>query len=180
MKKILAAAMLAAMILMAGCGDKVEEAKKEAASEVQEAASKVEQKAAEVASNTPATAKTDSKISIGGIYPGMSFDEAKKILGESVTSDDDEFIFANGLKLDVEGGVVEEIKTTTSGIKTAQGVEVGMMEYAIDEFCGAADKVETDDDGEVEYKYYSGDKKSEVVYTVRNDLITEIKLGTSK
>ena len=153
MKKILAAAMLAAMILTAGCGDKVEEAKKEAASEVQEAASKVEQKAAEVAGNTPATAKADSKISIGGIYPGMSFDEAKKILGEPVTSDDDEFIFANGLKLDVEGGVVEEIKTTTSGIKTAQGVEVGMMEYAIDEFCGAADKVETDDDGEIEYKY---------------------------
>ncbi len=174
MKKILAAAMLAAMILTAGCGDKVEEAKKEAASEVQEAASKVEQKAAEVAGNP----KVDSKISIGGIYPGMSFDEAKKILGEPVTSDDDEFIFANGLKLDVEGGVVEEIKTTTSGVKTAQGVEVGMMEYAIDEFCGAADKVETDDDGEVEYKYYSSDKKSEVVYTVRNDLITEIKLGT--
>ena len=160
MKKILAAA-------------KVDEAKKEAASEVQKAASKVEQKAAEVAGNTPATAKTDSKISIGGIYPGMSFDEAKKILGEPVTSDDDEFIFANGLKLDVEGGVVEEIKTTTSGIKTAQGVEVGMMEYAIDEFCGAADNVNKIANG-AEYEYNSGDKKSKVVYKAQNGIITEI------
>ena len=84
MKKFLAAMMLASMILSVGCGNKVEETKQEAASEVKEAANdvkdaaaKVEQKAAEVA-GTPTNATVDEKFSLGGIFPGMNFDEAKK------------------------------------------------------------------------------------------------------
>ena len=162
MKKFLVMLMLATMILSTGCGDKVEDVKHEAASEI--------------VNEAPTMNTVDEKFSLGGISPGMSFDEAKKILGEPTSQhDDDEFTFANGVMIDVEGGIVEEIKIRQAGVKTSQGVEVGMMEYAIGEFCGAADVIDKDDDGEVDYEYYSGDKKSKIVYTAQNDLIIEIK-----
>ncbi|MBE8950434.1 MAG: hypothetical protein SR3Q1_07535 [Quinella sp. 3Q1] len=179
MKKFLAAAMLAAMILSAGCGDKVEDVKQEAAQEVKEAAAdvkdaaaKVEQKAAEVA-GTPTT--VDEKFSLGGIAPGMSFDEAKKILGEPTAQhDDDEFTFANGLTVDVEGNVVEEVKIRQAGVKTAGGVEVGMTEQNLVEAYGRADSTENDD-GVVEHKYYSGDRRIKMEFNVSNGTIIEIK-----
>ena len=55
MKKFLTVLMLAAMILSVGCGNKVEEVKQEAASDVKDAATKVEQKAAEVTGTAPTT-----------------------------------------------------------------------------------------------------------------------------
>lgn len=181
MKKFLAAAMLAAMILSAGCGDKVEDVKQEAAQEVKEAAadvkdaaSKVEQKAAEVA-GTPTTATVDEKFSIGGIAPGMTFDEAKKILGEPTAQhDDDEFTFANGLMIDSEKNIVEEIKIRQAGVKTSGGVEVGMTEQNLIDAYGRADSAENDD-GVVEHKYYSGDRRIKLEFDVSNGKIVEIK-----
>ena len=173
--------MLATTILSAGCGDKVEDVKKEAAAEVQEtanevkdAAAKVEQKAAQVAGTAP-SANVDEKFSIGGISPGMNFDEAKKILGSPTAQhDDDEFTFANGLMIDVELNSVEEIKILQAGVKTGAGVEVGMTEQNLVDAYGSAEAAENDD-GLVEHKYYSGDRRIKLEFDVRNGVIVEIK-----
>ena len=181
MKKFFAAIMLAAMILSVGCGNKVEDVKqeaatevKDAAAEVKDAAAKVEQKAAEVAGTAP-TATVDEKFSLGGIFPGMTFDEAKKILGEPTAQhDDDEFTFANGLMIDAEKNIVEEIKIRQAGVKTAGGVEVGMTEQNLIDAYGRADSAENDD-GIVEHKYYSGDRRIKLEFNVSNGTIVEIK-----
>ena len=181
MKKFLTVLMLAAMALSAGCGNKVEEVKQEAASEVKEAANdvkdaaaKVEQKAAEVSSTAPAVGNVDAKFLLGGIAPGMNFDEAKKILGEPTSQhDDDEFTFANGLTVDVERNVVEEIKTRQAGVN-AGGVAVGMTEQNLIDAYGRADSTENDD-GVVEHKYYSGDRRIKIEFDVSNGSIIEIK-----
>ena len=173
MKKVFAILMTAAMLLSVGCGEKVEDVKQEAKSEVQDTAAKVEQKAAEVVVETP-TSNVDEKFSIGGISPGMNFDEVKKILGEPNQYDDDEFAFANGLIVDVEGNIVEEIKIRQAGIKTAGGVEVGMTEQHMINAYGRADSTENDD-GVVEHKYYSGDRRIKLEFDVSNGSIVEIK-----
>ena len=182
MKKFFAVLISAAMILSVGCGNKVEEVKQEAASEVQEAASdvkdaacKVEQKAAEIAGTAPASGNVDEKFSLGKVAPGMSFDEAKKILGEPTSQhDDDEFTFANGLMIDVERNIVEEIKIRQAGVKTGQGVEVGMTEQNMIDAYGRAEVTENDD-GIVEHKYYSGDRRIKLEFDVSNGTIVEIK-----
>ena len=202
MKKLLATLMLAAMVLSTGCGNTMDGAKKdaqEAAQKVEQKADEVKQDAANVKADVEqkvdevkadAAQKADEvkqdvadmkgavagrEIAIGGVKLGVNPDAVKAVLGEPTFAGDDEFIFANGLEIELDNGVVTEIKSTRAGVKTAQGIEVGMMEYALNNFCGAADDVDIDDDGEVEYKYFGGDKKSNVVYTARNGLITEIK-----
>ena len=175
MKKFLAAMMLALMILSVGCGNKVEEVKQEAANDVKDAAAKVEQKAAKVAGTSPTTATVDEKFSLGGIFPGMNFDEAKKILGEPTAQhDNDEFTFANGLMIDAEKNIVEEIKIRQAGVKTAGGVEVGMTEQNLIDAYGRADSAENDD-GIVEHKYFSGDRRIKLEFDVSNGTIVEIK-----
>ena len=174
MKKFLAALLAASMILSAGCGNKVEEAKQEAAADVKDAAAKVEQKAAEVAGTAPTGGNVDEKFSPGGISPGMTFDEAKKILGEPTAQhDDDEFTFANGLIIDTERNVVEEIKIRQAGV-AAGGVEVGMTEQNMIDAYGRADSTENDD-GVVEHKYYSSDRRLKLEFDVSNGKIVEIK-----
>lgn len=197
MKKSFALLMLVALI-MAGCGSntadgvkkdaqetaqkveqKVDEAKSDATAKVNE----VKQDAANVASaaaqklgNAPADVK-GRIIALEGVKPGMTLDEVKQILGEPVsTHDDDEFTFANGLIVETNDvGKVDSVKITKAGIKTPEGLEVGMADSAVKEYCGPADEIDNDDDGEVEYKYYSSDRKSKIVYTTRNGTITEIK-----
>ena len=174
MKKFLTVLMLAAMILSVGCGNKVEEVKQEAASDVKDAATKVEQKAAEVTGTAPTTSNVDEKFSLGGISPGMNFDEAKKILGNPTSQhDDDEFTFANGLMIDVEKNIVEEIKIRQSGV-SAGGVEVGMTEQNLINAYGNAEATENDD-SIVEHKYYSGDRRIKLEFDVSNGVIVEIK-----
>lgn len=182
MKKVLTVLMVATMVLSVGCGNKVEEAKQEAKHEVQEAAAdvkdaaaKVEQKATEVTGNAPATAAVDAKFSLGGISPGMSVDEAEKILGTPTAQlDDDEFTFANGLIVDVEMNAVEEIKIRQAGVKTGAGVEIGMTEQNMINAYGPAEVTENDD-GVVEHKYYSGDRRIKMKFDVSNGTIVEIK-----
>lgn len=182
MKKIFAALMTATMILSAGCGEKVEDVKKDAAGTV-------EQTAADVASKTPTNDKVaptnstvaptngnvDEKFSLEGISPGMNFDEVKQILGEPVSQhDDDEFTFANGLMIEVERNIVEEIKIRQAGVKTAGGIEVGMTEQNLIDAYGRANSTENDD-GVVEHKYYSGDRRLKMKFDVSNGTIVEIK-----
>ena len=197
--------MLAAMVLSTGCGNntmdgakkdaqeaaakveqtadevkknaetKVDEAKEKADEVKQDAAAKVDEVKADA--DAMLNNATGRKIELGGVTPGTAVDAAEKILGEPVSRpDDDAFVFANGLEVEIDKdkNIVEEIKINQPGVKSADGVEVGMPEYALNEYCGAADAIEKDDDA-VEYKYYSGDRKSKLVYKARNNLIVEIK-----
>ena len=146
---------------------KVNEAETDAKNAVTDAAQKLED----------VTAMEGKTIALGGIIPGTAtLDDVKAMLGEATAiEEDNEMTFVNDLKIKFDDAKkVKEISTTGTGFKTHDGVEVGMMEYALNDYCGPADKIEMDD-GAVEYEYHSGDKKSKTVYTARNGLITEIK-----
>lgn len=196
--------MLAAMILSTGCGnntadgvkkdaqeaqqkveqkvdeakDKADQAKKDATAKIDEAkkdAANVANDAAQKLEEVTADVK-GKIIALEGVKPGMTLDEVKKLFGEPTSTDGDEITFANGLTVETkDNGKVDDVRITQAGIRTPDGVEVGMMDYALNEYCGPADEIDADADGEVEYKYFSMDKSSKVVYTTRNGIITEIK-----
>ena len=184
MKNFFKGIFFAAFIfLFAGCGDdsavenKVDEVKKDAAVKVQEVANEVSQKAGEVANSGGNNSASAQEISLGGISPGMTFEEVKNILGEPVsTHDHDEFIFANGLQVEMDDhkNIVKEIKTRQSGISAAKNISVGMTEQnLLDSYGNPAHK--DFDDGATEYKYRSSDGRQKIVFKVFNGVISEIK-----
>lgn len=176
MKRALAVLMLAAMVLSAGCGENtMEGAKKdaqEASQQIQQAAKDADAKWVEMRDAIHSKA-----IELSGVKPGMTLEEAKAILGEPVaTSDNDKLVFDNGVELEIDkdSNRVEELKVNQEGNTNAAGVKVGMPEDSLKEMCGPADELETNG-GDVEYTYYSTDKKSKVVYKAHGGIITEIK-----
>ena len=195
MKKFITMISFAAfLILSAGCGsndsatdnaknsaetvveNKVEEVKQDAALKVQDVANEVSQKAGEIAESGN-NSTSMQEIALGGISPGMTFDEVKNILGEpSSTHDHDEFTFANGLivEFDDHKNVVEEIKVRQAGISASGGIEVGMAEQKLLEVYGQPARKEIDD-GATEYKYFSSDRTKKIVFKVYNSKISEIK-----
>ena len=129
------------------------------------------------ATNNSSAQVADNKFSLGGIYPGMSFDEVKKILGEpSKQIDDDEFVFSNGLAIEIKkfNNVVEKIKTHQSGVTSGAGVSVGMTEKDLLDIYGNPDAFKKDD-GKTEYKYYSTDRKFKIEFSIRNGTIEKIE-----
>ena len=181
MKKILAILSIL-IIFLTGCGNEVkqEAAEKiqETAGEVKETAAKVEQKAAKIAGDEKSVQNVTEKFSLGGILPGMTLEEVKNILGEpTARHDDDEFIFSNGLfvEIDEHNNVVKEIQTHQAGVKTGAGVEVGMSEQKLIDAYGAADKVENHD-GKTEYKYRNADGLFKIEFEIFNGNISEIKI----
>lgn len=187
MKKLLSALICAGVIFsVTGCGDaastadnvkkEVAEEVRETASDVKEVASKVEQKASSVGNN----AISEDKFALGGITPGMTFDEVKKILGEPVSRlDDDEYVFSNGLTVEVQkhNNIVEELKTYDPGV-SANGISVGKTEQDLINAYGQADKVDRDHD-KIEYKYYSSNRRLKIEFELVNGEITEIKSALS-
>ena len=162
MKKFFATLILAAMVLSTGCGNKSENP-----------APPVEQKPAASTETSPANSPAE-KFSIGGISPGMSLDDAKKILGEPTsTHDNDEFTFANGLELELDNGRVTEIKIRQAGVSTGADVAVGMSEQDLANAYGQPASTENDD-GKIEHKYFSGDGRIKLEFDVVNGRITEI------
>ena len=179
MKKKFAMLTCASLIVFsAGCSDAsnaVDNVKTEVTSQVQETAGEIEPNVVSVRGQT--VQNVDEKFSIGKIFPGMTFDEAKKILGEpSTVLDHDEFAFSNGLIIEVSkvGNFVEEIKIRQAGVSTGLGISVGMTEKDLIATYGRADSVDHDD-GKVEYKYRSNDRKVKIEFEIRNDIISEIK-----
>ena len=185
MKNIFTVIFFAAFVfLSAGCGDnspqtavenKVEEVKKDVAAKVQDTANEVSQKAGEIAGNSGGSASAE--VSLGGISPGMTLEEVKKVLGEPVSSHDhDEFTFSNGLMVEMDDhrNVVEEIKTKAAGAFAANGIEVGTAEQKLLESFGNPERKEFDD-GATEYKYFSSDRTKKIVFKVYNGAISEIK-----
>ena len=167
MKKLFATLLLAAMVLSTGCGGKSETP-----------APPAEQKPAASTPAQPAEQKPASsaeKFSLGGISPGMSLDDAKKILGEPTsTHDNDEFIFANGLELELENGRVADIKVRQGNVPTGAGVAVGLTEQDLANAYGQPASTKNDD-GKIEHTYLSGDGRIKLEFDVAGGLVTEIK-----
>lgn len=124
-----------------------------------------------------AAQNNDPKFSFGGICLGMNLQEVKNILGEPVTQvDDDEFIFANGLIVEVQkrDNSVEKLKTRKVGGSTDAGVAVGMSAQKLSEIYGTVDKVENEH-GKTEYKYFGANGMYKIEFTVRNGVIESIE-----
>ena len=165
MKKFFATLILAAMVLSTGCGKEAETPAPPA--EQKPAASTPAQPA-----NSPAS---NEKFSLGGISPGMSLDDAKKVLGEpTATHDNDEFTFANGLELELDKGVVADIKVRQGNVPTGAGVAVGLTEQDLANAYGQPASTKNDD-GKIEHTYFSGDGRIKLEFDVAGGLVTEIK-----
>ena len=179
MKKFLAT-LLFASLLVSGCGDnaqqKAEEVKQDATQKVEEVKQDATKKTVEIIDATKSLFKDSREIPLAGILPGITFDKLIQNLGEPVNRDGDDVTFGNGLEIELDDvkNIVEKIKIRTPEIVTPEGIAVGMEESAIKDAYGDADKVENDD-GEVEYKYYSRDNKKSITFTARNGVITKIE-----
>ena len=180
------------IFLSAGCGEnsavsdiketaetavenKVDEVKKDAASKVENVANEVSRKAAQIANDKPTTSAEE--IVLAGISPGMTFAEVKNILGEPVSShDDDEFIFADGVEVEFDDhrNIVKEIKSRQNGVTATGGIAVGMSEQNLLDALGNAARIDHDKGG-VEYKYFSNDRTKKIEFRIFNGVITEIK-----
>ena len=202
MKKTFAVLMLATMLFAVGCGNQAQEAAKDAQQKVEqkaeevkdEASKKVEEtKEASIQAAEDAVKKADEMkadiaakaeevtgnvnervIALGGLMPGVSVDDVKAMFGEPTVIEENILIFADGLKVEFDDAQkVKTISTTIETFDTPEGVYVGASEYSLNDYCGPADSVHKIDSG-AEYEYNSGDKKSVVVYTAQNGIITEI------
>lgn len=175
--------------------DKVDEAKKDAEAKVDEANQAADDVAAKVdeakdAANQAAddaAAKVDEladdlsdafvgrTVALSGIMPGSSIEDVEAMFGEATAVEGNVMTFIDGLKVTIDEATqkVKSISTTGADFDTPDGIYVGASEYSLNEYCGAADSIRQIPDG-AEYEYLSGDKKSKVVYTAQNGIITEI------
>lgn len=179
--------------------DKVDEAKKDAEAKVDEAKDAANQAADDVASKVDeakeaanqvaddAAAKVEEvaddlsdafvgrTVALSGIMPGSSIEDVEAMFGEATEVEGNVMTFIDGLKVTVDEATqkVKSISTTGTDFDTPDGIYVGASEYSLNEYCGAADAIRQIPDG-AEYEYLSGDKKSKVVYTAQNGVITEI------
>lgn len=125
-----------------------------------------------------ATLQND-QIALGGITPGSTLERVKSIYGEPTQIGDDEFQFGTGFIVEVkerDRNIVEKVVTmNNNGIKTPEGVRVGMNESAIESTYGRPDKIDRDT-YDTEYKYRSQDGKREMEFKVVNGVIVKIKV----
>jgi hypothetical protein len=116
------------------------------------------------------------QVSLGGIEPGMSLEQAKKLGGEIVYADYEKTVFKSGLIIKVDDdrpGVVEEVVVKSGEVKTPAGITLGMSADKLNEAYGQADKVDVDRQKK-EYKYFTVDGAKEIEFTVSNGFITKI------
>ena len=146
---------------------KIDEAKSEAQDVADDAAQKLEDVAADV---------NGRMVALGGLVPGSTtLDDVKAMFGEATAVDGKVMTFVDGLKVTLDdANKVKEISTTGADFDTPEGIYVGASEYALNEYCGPADAIRQIANG-AEYEYFSGDKKSKIVYTAQNGIISEIK-----
>lgn len=113
-----------------------------------------------------------SKISLGGIAPGMSEQDLINAFGQPTYRDGDDWSYKT-FKVEVERGRVEEVSTRFDSIITPDGVRVGLAAEVLNDTFGQADKVDQDSDG-VEYEYYSTDGTKKIEFKVVNGIIAKI------
>ena len=146
---------------------KVDEAKDAAQSAMDDAAQKLDDVTADVGGRM---------VALGGLVPGSTtLDDVQAMFGEATAVDGKVMTFVNGLKVTLDDtNKVKEISTTGADFDTPEGIYVGASEYALNDYCGPADAIRQIANG-AEYEYNSGDKKSKVIYTAQNGVISEIK-----
>lgn len=113
-----------------------------------------------------------SKISLGGIVPGMSEADLIAAFGQPTYRDGEDWTYKT-FKVEVERGMVTEVSTRMDSIITPDGVRVGLAAEALNSTFGKADKVDNDRDG-VEYEYYSTDRTKKIEFKVVNGVIAKI------
>ena len=168
---------------------KIDEAKSDAAAKIDEAKSDAAAKADEMKSDAQAAMddaaqKLDDAaanlqgrmVALGGLVPGSTtLDDVQAMFGEATAVDGKVLTFVNGLKVTLDdANKVKEISTTGADFDTPDGIYVGASEYALNDYCGPADAIRQIPNG-AEYEYRSGDKKSKIIYTAQNGVISEIK-----
>ena len=191
MKKTFALLMLATMLFSVGCGNQAQDAAKDAQQKVEQKADEAKAKVDEMKSDADkmakdAAAKVDEMatdmtsmmnervIALNGLMPGASVEDVQAMFGEATKVEGNEMIFADGLKVVLDGAKkVKSISTVVDSFETPEGMYVGASEYSLNDNCGPADSVRKIANG-AEYEYNSGDKKSIVVYKAENGIITEI------
>lgn len=178
MKKNLIVLACASMIIFsAGCGDASNSVNNVKENPTQEKTVGIEEQAKNFANGEQTVQGVEKKFIIGGVFPTMTLAEVKAVLGEPVsTHDDDEFTFANGIMIEVTkvGNIVEEVKSYQAEVQTGLGISAGMSEQDLLNAYGKADSIDNDD-GKVEYKYYSADRSMKIEFEVTAGIITEIK-----
>lgn len=161
--------------------DKVDEAKKDAEAKVDDAKDAANQAADDAAAKVEEVADdlndafVGRTVALSGIMPGSSIEDVEAMFGDATAVEGNVMTFIDGLKVTVDEATqkVKSISTTGADFDTPDGIYVGASEYSLNEYCGAADAIRQIPDG-AEYEYNSGDKKSKVVYTAQNGVITEI------
>ena len=118
---------------------------------------------------------TGRTVALGGLMPGStSLEDVQAMFGEATSTDGNVMNFVDGLKVTFDAAQkVKSISTTNADFDTPEGIYVGASEYSLNDYCGPADAIRQITNG-AEYEYFSGDKKSKVVYKAQNGVITEI------
>lgn len=113
------------------------------------------------------------KVIVGGIFPGMTVNQLIDGFGQPNYRDGDDWAYQN-FTVEIERGIVEKVSTRSNDMPTPEGVRVGQAADVLNRSYGSADKVDYDDDGSVEYEYYSVDGSKKIEFTVMNGVITKI------
>ena len=125
-----------------------------------------------LASSLCLAAVDGGKITLGGIYPGMSANDLTNAFGQPTYKNGDDWTYQN-FKVEVEGGIVEKVSTTSDTMTTPNGVRVRLAAEVLNSTFGKADKVDRDSDGD-EYEYYSTDGTKKIEFKVVNGVIVKI------
>ena len=161
--------------------DEAKDAAKDAANKATEnAEAKINEMATDAKSAINATdameeAMNSRMVSLGGLIPGSTtLEDVQVMFGEATDVNGKVMTFVNGIKVTLDdANKVKEISTMSADFDTPEGVYVGASEYSLNDYCGPADAIRQIPNG-AEYEYFSGDKKSAVVYKAQNGVITEI------
>lgn len=161
--------------------DEAKDAAKDAANKATEnAEAKIDKMAADANAAINATDAMEESMnsrmaSLGGLIPGSTtLEDVQVMFGEATDVNGKVMTFVNGIKVTLDdANKVKEISTMSADFDTPEGVYVGASEYSLNDYCGPADAIRQIPNG-AEYEYFSGDKKSSVVYKAQNGVITEI------
>lgn len=117
-------------------------------------------------------------VAFDGVSPGDTLDFAISRWGQPVWQKGRKYNFANGLTVEVQNSnrtIIDEIKSKSNRCPaTANGLSVGAHEKSLNETYGQADKIKTEG-VEVEYIYYTADRKKKLQVETYYDTVVEIQ-----
>jgi len=120
----------------------------------------------------------DEAVAMGGIKPGDTLDQAKALWGEPTWQKGKKYNFPNGVLVEVQGSnrfIIEELRCKSpKGPATFNGLSIGSHEKDVSKLYGPADKVKSEG-MEVEYIYYSQDRKKKMTIETFYDSVISIE-----